>query len=250
MFPEKTMTDNGIRIKDWDQEIYRIFSKSRFIELLDTKKNGLVHPSLWDDPMENFFFQCIAVNKEGEHISLKEISRSWFGQCWTTNVESDAMWRIYSHDKSGVKVKTTIRKLFASIYDEKDDYRGLKYFIGEVEYQSKEEIENFLSNTSFTDLAFGGQAYKFANTFFTKRLEFLHEKEVRILFYDTEKKYYGQDVAHFNFLYEILLDEVIIDPRMTTSEFEATKAEFKKHGCNINITQSELYRVDLQTIKL
>jgi len=250
MFPEKTMTDNGIRIKDWDQEIYRIYSKSRFIELLDTKKNGLVHPSLWDDPMENFFLQCFAVNKEGEHISLEEISRSWFGQCWTTNSESDAMWRIYSHNKSGVKVKTTIRKLFSSIYDQKDDYRGLRYFIGKVEYQSREKIEDFLSNTSFSDLAFGGQSYKFADTFLTKRLEFSHEEEIRILFHDTEKMYNGKKVAHFDFPYETLLDEVIVDPRMSMSEYEATKVEFQKHGCNLNITQSELYKVNVQTIKL
>ena len=51
---------NVIDISDLDKPIYRIFSKSRFIDLLKTKKNGLVRPNKWDDPFENFFLRSKA----------------------------------------------------------------------------------------------------------------------------------------------------------------------------------------------
>src|SRR5690242_11445926 len=114
------MEQNGISIEDWDARIYRIFNKNRFVEMLKTKSNGLVHPSKWDDPFENFFLKCSAKDKEGRAVSLEPLHRSWFGQCWTTNEDSDAMWRIYSHDQKGVRVGTTIRKLFSSFYKPDD----------------------------------------------------------------------------------------------------------------------------------
>jgi hypothetical protein len=108
------LQDNGIDIDDWDAPIYRVYSMHRFKSLLNTKTNGLVHPSLWKDPFENFFLKCKAVASDGTFVSLESLSESWYGQCWTKNRDSDAMWRIYSPNKDGVRVSTTIRKLFVS----------------------------------------------------------------------------------------------------------------------------------------
>jgi len=155
MFDEPTMMESGIGIEDWDQPIYRIYPKERFIELLNTKNNVLVQPALWDDPMENFFLNSILKTDDGELVGLENIAAEWYGQCWTIREESDAMWRIYSHDKKGIKVRTTIRKLFESLYDKTDSNRKLKYFVGKVSYESRQEIENFLSRFAFTDLYSG-----------------------------------------------------------------------------------------------
>ena len=88
--------DNGIGINDWDEQIYRVFSMEWFTQLITTKTNGLVHPAKWDDPFENFFLQNNAITSNQTIVSLESLSESLYGQCWTRNRDSDAMWRIYS----------------------------------------------------------------------------------------------------------------------------------------------------------
>lgn len=250
LFDEPTIMESGIDIDDWDKPIYRIYPKSRFIELLDSKTNVLVQPSLWDDPMENFFLNSIVKTEDGELGSLENIAAGWYGQCWTTTVESDAMWRIYSHDKNGVKVRTTIRKLFESFYDKNDDYRKLKYFIGKVSYQSRQEIEDFLSRVAFTDLALGGQADKFARTLCIKRPEFDHEQEVRLLFQDAQNQHADKKVIAFDLDPSLVFDEVVIDPRIPGNEFNEIKAELIGKGFSAPITQSTLYKISKTIIKM
>ena len=250
MFDESTMMESGIDIEDWDQPIYRIYSKKRFIELLDTKTNVLVQPALWDDPMENFFLNSIVRTDDGEHVSLENIAAGWYGQCWTIREESDAMWRIYSQDMKGIKVRTTICKLFESLYDKTDSYRKLKYFVGKVSYESRQEIENFLSRFAFTDLALGGQADNFARTLCIKRPEFDHEQEVRLLFQDAQNQHTGEKFIAFNLDHSSVFDEVVIDPRMPEEEFEEVKAELMVNGCVAPITQSTLYKISKIIIKM
>ena len=85
------MEENGIDIVDWDAQIYRVYSIKWFTDLITTNKNGLVNPSKWEDPFENFFLQNQCVASDGTIVSLESLSNSWYGQCWTRNSDSDAM---------------------------------------------------------------------------------------------------------------------------------------------------------------
>jgi hypothetical protein len=154
----EVMRTNGLNIKDWDAPIYRVMPVYRFQEMLKTKTTGLSRPSLWDDPFENFYLKCKVRLRTGEIASLKGISSKWYGQCWTKNRDGDAMWRIYSPNKDGPRVATTIKRLFSEIYDVKEVFATLKYFIGEVQYEDRRQIEDFLRRTPFVSLAFGGRA--------------------------------------------------------------------------------------------
>jgi hypothetical protein len=102
-------------IGNLNQPIYRIYALNRFEELLASSDDALVNPTKWDDPFESFFLEATEVkdNSTGEIISLKNLAADWYGQCWSKKAESDAMWRIYSPDKMGVKVRTTVRKLIS-----------------------------------------------------------------------------------------------------------------------------------------
>lgn len=171
----------------------------------EIKQNGLVSPKLWDDPFENFFLNCTAVTNEGEYVNMSSLANSWYGQCWTYNQDSDAMWRIYSPKKDGVKVSTTIRKLFSSIFNTPDPFAHLKYFIGKVNYLEREDIEGYIiKTTTFNELALGGSANGFAQTLCMKRKEFSHESEVRLLFNDTDKNIGNGEVAQFNFDWKLI----------------------------------------------
>lgn len=249
MYGTPTMEDNVINIDDIDTPIYRIFTLDRFTEIIKSRENGLVHPSKWDDPFENFFLKNNAQMANGEIVSLSSISESWYGQCWTKNKDSDAMWRIYSAGKTGVRVETTVRKLFVSFYDASDRFASLKYMIGSVEYKSRSEIESFLGSTTFLQLSLGGQSREFAKTLLIKRPEFEHENEVRLLFQDVDKIKGSHGVATFHFDWANILSEVALDPRLTESQFITEKQNLESLGCTIPITQSDLYKFTSVTVR-
>jgi hypothetical protein len=242
------MQSNGLNIDGWDAPIYRVFSLRWFKDMITQRRNGLVRPSKWDDPFENFFLKCNVQTASGELGSLKPIHDGWYGQCWTMHRDSDAMWRIYSHDKGAIRVSTTIRQLFAAVCDTTDEYARLEYFIGVVEYKERAEIERFIKDISFMDLAYGGQADKFAHTLCIKRLEFSHEKEVRLLIQDLNHTH--SDVLNVPFDYEAVLNDAVCDPRLEPSEFERVKNELVGLGCTLPITQSDLYKIEEMTIRL
>ena len=250
MFDQPTMEENAIGITDFDLPIYRIFSTYWFEQLIITSRNGLVHPSSWDDPFENFFLKNEAELPDGTTVSLSQLSKSWYGQCWTRNVDSDAMWRIYSPKKDGVKVITTVRNLFSNFYDSSDKFASLKFLIGSVDYKSRVEIEQFLAKTTFNDLALGGQPHKFAKTLLIKRPEFQHENEVRLLFHDSEGSYGSAGVAVFDFDWKKIISEVSLDPRLTNSEYLELKQKLISLGCSVPIVQSELYKFTPSKIRV
>ena len=248
-FGERKMEGNIIDIDDIDRKIYRIFSVGRFKDLLKSKKLVLVNPYKWDDPFENFFLRANAVEPNGEVVSLDDISKSWYGQCWTFTKDSDALWRIYSSKKDGIRVTTTIRKLFSHIWNEDDEFKSLNYFFGAVKYKKRNEIESFMSNTSFWDIAVGGQNDGFAKLLCTKRKEFMHENEVRLLVHDNNN--HGKDGCYeVDIDYCDMFEEICLDPRLEDSEFQNLKTEIEKYSGSIPITQSELYKVSFRPIHL
>lgn len=122
-----------------DKPIYRIMPINRFLQLLEEKKLTLVKPKKWDDPFENALLNSVFETSNGE---LGEFSakNSIYGQCWTFHRETDAMWRIYSHDKDGVRVSTTPRKLLTALQTAESTFHELRCFIGKVSYLSKKNL--------------------------------------------------------------------------------------------------------------
>jgi hypothetical protein len=111
-----------LKEKDLDKPIYRIFSFERLKQIFDEQQLTLVKPSLWDDPFENFILNSTGRLPDGRVFEIR-FRNTFYGQCWSLTRESDAMWRIYSPDKNGVKVKTTIRKLFSSFFNIVETHR-------------------------------------------------------------------------------------------------------------------------------
>jgi len=242
--------NNTIHMENLDIPIYRIFSFNRFEELITKKQLVLVRPSMWDDPYENFILKTEVDCGEGEVASLDDLNRTWYGQCWTENDDTDAMWRIYSHDKTAVRVRTTARKLFSAVYDNTDKYASLKYFIGKVDYKNKSEIISFMNSITFTEMISGGGNNIFAELLCVKRTEFNHENEIRILVDDVDEK------KGFNGLYKIdiepesLFDEICLDPRLSNSDVLKLTSKIKSMGVSTEITHSDLYKFNVPRIRL
>ena len=234
-----------------EQKIYRIFPLFRLEEMMHTQELVLVRPRMWDDPFENFFLSANVIDANGELGSLQSIKDSWYGQCWTTNADTDAMWRIYSPNKDGVRISTTAGKLFDALYDENDEWASLKFFIGKVEYKTKQEINDFMKNTSFWSVAIGGQNNGFARLLCVKREAFAHENEVRVLMSKTPKEMEKNNSCIYKVKidFEKLFDDICLDPRLLGGEYQKLRCSLISKT-KLPVSQSDLYKFDLRPIKL
>ena len=245
--------DNILNGLNLDTRIYRIFTFERFKELITSNELVLVNPEKWDDPFENFFLKANAYDSEGNIVDFSNIRKMWYGQCWTLNEDTDAMWRIYSPNKNGVRISTTARKLFNAIYDENDKFASLKYFIGKVNYATKDELNTFMNENSFWDIASGGRSDGFAKLLCIKREAFQHENEVRILINesDEEKNKNLNGLCRVKIDKNTLIDDICLDPRLTKNEYQEMESDIKSLFASCpEIFQSDLYKFDLPPIYL
>ena len=226
---------------DLDQSIYRIFSRERFIQLYETKKLVLVKPKKWEDQFENFIMNATGNTKSGIKFKVG-FREKYYGQCWTTKRESDAMWRIYSHDKKGIKIKTTIRKLFEALYNQAGQFKDISCFIGKVEYFSTSKLLDLLSDpekmaANLTD----GLGVRQASTLLLKRIAFSHEKEVRLIYSSPHELH--SDLFEFTIDPNDLIDQIVFDPRIDDSSYKADKAFLLARGFKKGIVKSKLYKI-------
>jgi hypothetical protein len=233
---------------DLDRYVYRVFSFKRLEEMFQEKKLTLVKPKLWDDPFENFILNSKGKTKSGETFEMA-FRNNFYGQCWSLTKESDAMWRIYSPTKDGVKVKTTIRKLINQLYNTSGTFKDLSAFIGRVKYQSKKDLLKMLSDKAtmtgkILDQTGRGQA----STFFFKRWAFRHENEVRLIYNGQENQQY--DTYKFNFNPIDLIEDIVFDPRIDKKQYEDYKSQVINWGFNNKVIRSGLYEVPKLIINL
>lgn len=251
------MKDNLIFLdeSELDKPIYRIFSFDRLKEIFEEKKLTLVKPKLWDDPFENFILKSTGIlpDKREFEIGFRD---NYYGQCWSLNIESDAMWRIYSPNKDGVKVKTTIRKLFTPLFQTGGLYHkanGIQYntssFIGKVKYaKSTTLVEMLKDKKRMSDKIFDQSGWGQASTFFFKRTAFKHEREIRIIYnsqFRTWNNVYKFEIDPFD-----LFDSIVFDPRMTSEKYKNCKQQVRNWGYKKRIIQSSLYKLRKFTIML
>jgi len=224
-------------------------------KVFESKKLIFRKPRLWDDPFENFMERVtIHERKEDKLIELGSTFSKLFGQCWTLEEETDAMWRIYPRKKKGVKVKTTAGKLFGAVRNAIDNgpiqfVRG-ELYIGTVDYKPIDRIIDEIRKSDPLLRLIAGNML--VSLIFMKRDEFRHEKEVRIIFIPAATKYNSEKIDQIEFDIDPceLFDEIILDPRIVKkAKIDRYISEFRSFGFAKPIKQSELYKVP-ETIDL
>lgn len=224
--------------KQKDQPIFRVISTTRLFELFNNRQNVLVKPKLWEDPFENFMMNSTGELRDGRMFSI-DFREHFFGQCWTRTRESDAMWRIYSPDVTGVRIATTPRKLLTALYNSEGRFRDISCFIGKVKYYTTERLKTLLQSHAsdwITDSSGAGQA----QTLLFKRTPFKHENEVRII-YNSQGKV-SADIFPFPIDPLTLIDDIVFDPRMDYKTFSKDKMQLKAMGFKKRIVKSNLYK--------
>lgn len=159
---------------DDEKAIFRILSFDCLLQMFNEWRNYLVKTSYWEDVYENFVLKnrILCNNKEFDMHRLKDML---YGQCWTTRMTSDAMWRIYSLDRKSVRIKTRIGKLSSMIWPDDGSI-----VIGRVKYYSQAKIDRDLCELPI--LTKGELISLIIQSLFVKRNSFSHESEYRIVY--------------------------------------------------------------------
>ncbi len=154
-----------------------------FVDMIQRKALVFLPLEVLDDPYEGFIFKAIKTKLGKDKILsilkklapelaipnyavLSRFEKTIHEQSWTKCAESDALWRIYSHGKTSIRIEVStnsIKKLNGVHLHE------INYYESTLD----SEIEKLISEDR--------KSINIAYAFLYKRTAFEHEKEVRLL---------------------------------------------------------------------
>ncbi len=213
-------------------KLYRYVTLEHFMSSVETKRIHLTNVNLWDDKWEVILSKLPTVNEKGERIfPLYSFYELIFGQCWSLAQESDAMWRVYSPNRTGFRITTSVEK-FKLIGGVK------RWHLGRVTYFERIEdiLEKAKSNRSpFSDALF-------------KRSAFEHEREVRFLTHRDFLDEYKREQSHISLPVNPseFIEGVTIDPRADDWYVETITKYCERIGLGTRPIKSSLYETDPQ----
>ncbi len=234
------------------QTLYKYFSIDSLSYLLQNQLLYMEKISSWEDPYENFFIKS-SFQVGNKQMSAITFAEGLFGQSWTTLQSSDAMWRIYSHDKRGVRIRTNAEKLFRAIYI--DDSCMACTWYGKVQYGKLQDFENELIPNNQQGILTDFIRTTIPQSLFMKRDEFNHEQEFRVAVSLSGFDLLGIDTNFIRIAFEIDVDDFIeeycLDPRLTEKEYTVYKRILMQMGAKEDkIRKSTLYEYHPRTYTL
>ena len=194
--------------KELDKRIYRIISLERLLELFVTRKNTLVKPKAWEDVFENFILKSPVKLRSGDVVEYNYHDRM-YGQCWSLETASDAMWRIYFYDKKGLRIRTTNRKLAVGLKSAQTSLEDVRCRVGKVEYLSDRKLME-VANATFDDSGIGVD--EIFRSLLVKRWAFRHESEVRALYQELDDNSIFSDLYQYEIDPHVFIDQIMVDP--------------------------------------
>lgn len=226
--------------------IWRYLDFAKFVDLLLRSQLFFARSDRFEDPFEGVFRLKDYENMKDFLSNEQVIKQFYFLNCWHINDnQSDAMWKIFLNTKNGIAIKSTIGNLIKSLEPEKDDI-----FIGKIYYRdfnkvTFDELINEKQNKLFGDR--GGSI----NQFTYKRINFEHEKELRLYYIDlpiphTIKNCMPREpLTHKRIDISIneLINEVIISPFATNWFKDLVEKFIFKLNLNLVVSKSDLYEL-------
>lgn len=176
--------------------------------MLANEANVLVKPSKWEDPFENFILRADKI----------------YGQCWTLQTASDAMWRIYSPNADAVRIRSTVRRLLESLTQARGSSAGTETFIGKARYLSSQKLMAYAKTIQHKAHPNPGIL---ASTLLVKRPAFKHEREIRLVFGPRSPRDHQSELFSYKINPQHLIDQVMIDPRVSASKAVSLKARIQ-----------------------
>lgn len=230
-----------------EMPIYKFMPLEFTLAMVRNKQLTINRINSWPDVYENYMLKQYYTLQDGTPVDVINQADGIYGQCWTCQSESDAMWRIYSPKFDTIRIKTTVEKLYDVLYQ--SDHNMADTYIGKVQYELQTDIDRNVQSLSPIDPNdFLKEVIKGA---FVKRKEFEHEKEVRIVrMLDSEQTRGSGPLMQFPIPADFI-DEFCIDPRADTAIVSELTSKMTTIGIPTNkIFQSQLYQFNSHHIVL
>lgn len=239
-------TDKDLKL---NTSIYHYMSVEHFLDMIENKRNVLMHVSYWEDPFEAFLFRggITAANEDGDDAGeLYDAFKFLYGQSWTlTENESDIVWRAMGKRGTVVRIKTTIRKLAASILSQPGLSSGGWSRIKKIKYLKPKEFNRFLTRDMVNSIMKGDNDAR-EKCLFQKREAFSLENEVRVVVIPNSNALDRNRCVHggmlkFDIKPELFIDSVLADPCMGRREFEQLVCSVRHVSREIEVEPSGLF---------
>jgi len=225
---------------DADTPIYRFLSFPALMTMLEKSTMPLRKVTEWEDVWELPMRHLAGIKDEDLEEKLK--GYKVYGISWTRLLDSDALWRIYSQDRMGVCISSTVGLLKKAVIKRNT---AINACIAEIVYDDE---ANFILSELFGRKY--SQIYPAPYTgACIKRPAFSHEQEVRFMVHATEVSkptpsfFYVQNIDARNFI-----KEIIFDPR-AEEWYVATMSAYLQRF-KISCRKSSLYTVKKLDIEI
>lgn len=216
---------------DTGTKLYRYMSLEQFLSLVETRQTYVTRVASWNDKWEAILYRLPTVDERGNRLkSINVLYWDIFGQCWSLLPESDALWRIYSANRTGVVISTSIEKFELVGGLELCHVARVIYFDGAA---GLDKVRS--SNRSGLRGAL------------LKRSAFKHEEEVRLLTHIRHLPVpYSFEGLHVNLPLDPVsfIESITVDPRADEWFLETLKCYCARAGFTIVPVKSSLYEPD------
>lgn len=238
------------------EKLWRYMDLSQFIHLLDAgslyfakvqefndRWEGQIPYSMHDAIRSSPIYQSIIAHLSQDDAfkltkSFTESELHYYGvSCWHWNeVESIAMWKLYTSGKDGVAIQSTVGKLKEAFSHESRDL-----YIAEVQYNDH-ELRNIPESSETHALI----------PIITKRRSFRHEREVRIILdrrpSDATPEYeWGM---RFGFLgepveinYAKVIERIVVAESFPKWAIQSLQDQVNWKGLGIDVEESDLLKI-------
>lgn len=217
---------------DDNLKIWRYMNLAKFLNLITSKTLWFNRIDKFEDIYEGRYpeanevkrkdiYEC-EVSKEIYDDMEKFARENLYVCCFHANeYESAAMWSLYAREE-GVAICSTTERLKQCFENEKCDIEIS--WVNYIDYS-----KDFLPEGNLFYLAL------------TKRKSFEHEKEVRCIFYDSDRSLKNINGVNITVDLDRLIEKVYISPYAPEFLKSCLESVLREYNYNIEVIQSKLY---------
>ena len=157
--------------------------------------------------------------KEADDKYHGPVLNSFFFNCWHMNdTESDAMLKIYVNGVGGVAIRSSLTRLKRCFHNSPE-----KIHLGQIRYVEDESdyLDHLLQRCM------------------RKKSAFKHEQEVRLVFYDENRKHFGCSGRLIPVDIRILVEKIVVSPRAESWFLSLVENVVTRLGYEIEVVPSE-----------
>lgn len=259
--------DNGEKTQQFvpkkNKSIFKYMNLETALQCLKNKNIRFVLPTEWPDKFEGRFYQ--AKTNFNYPPSNSMFPNPVFCCCFTTNRTSEASWKTYSYEKSGLGEHVVQFELdFNALRDEfsKNVTDQFSIFEGPVFYRlSDYEIKNLhrfgknkyrIRDFSLNSDVWNVDSSNWLPLLLIKRQQFYYENEIRFFLLANDNRNNHEEYVSID--WKRVIKQIYIDPKASDMEIEILinycnqyDVPIGNNAGEIQITRANLYQMETNT---